>query len=159
MIDLPWNPESGKTTQSSEEEMKMHVDNDVCAMSWEGNPECGEEMIDLPWNPVEELLTVPEGGRPHAEQGKTAVSVMLMGLGAIGIIATVVLFVKQEIVLNRRQCRKVLSLAATLVLAVSAWSLALVDASVVILTVSGCCFLFLSMLVSTRSSKTGKCVP
>merc|ERR1719360_116133 len=111
--------ESGKTTQSSEEEMKRHVDNDVCAINWEGNPECGEEMTDLPWNPVEELLTMPEGSRSSVEEANTALSSMLMGLGAAGTIATLILFVKQEVALNRQQSRKVLSLAVALVLAFS----------------------------------------
>jgi len=53
-----WLRESGHSSeQSSEEEMRKHVEADVCAVNWQGKVECEQESSELPWNPAEELLT------------------------------------------------------------------------------------------------------
>jgi len=57
-----WAAETGKGSQADSDEMRQHVEADVCAINWEGKPECGDETVDLPWSMKEELITTrPEG--------------------------------------------------------------------------------------------------
>merc|ERR1719410_291711 len=127
-----WMKESGQTTQSSEEEMQRHVDADVCAINWQGNPECGDEVTDLPWNPVEELLTIPT----HPSEHSSFVPFVMMGLGFAGLVVTAMRLLKQNGVSEDRQ-KKLLSFMALSVLACLGWSLDLMDGSVVTLTLGG----------------------
>merc|ERR1719401_241477 len=52
-----WMAQTGEATQeASPDEMRRHVEADVCAVDSTGSAECGEESIDLPWSMTEELL-------------------------------------------------------------------------------------------------------
>lgn len=149
-----WMKESGMTTQSSEEEMQKHVDGDVCAINWEGNPACGDEVTDLPWNPVEELLAIPS--RAQAPDVSMTVPIMLLGLGIAGLLITAMLLSKQNGGSLEVQQKKMLSLMAMVVVACLVWSLDLMDGSVVILSLGGSGVLFLAFHASRHGGKSCK---
>lgn len=51
--------------QASEEEMRQHIEDDVCAVNWEGRIECAHEVLDLPWSMTEEMISSDLSGPPY----------------------------------------------------------------------------------------------
>jgi len=46
----------GGETEASESEMQKHLDNDMCAVNWQGRADCEEESTELPWIMKERLI-------------------------------------------------------------------------------------------------------
>jgi hypothetical protein len=77
------DPEERNGVEISEKEMQAYVDNDTCAIGWEGKVECAQENVDLPWSMTEELLSSPVvvPSQHYAPQPLPLAGVALVALG------------------------------------------------------------------------------
>jgi len=143
-----WMKESGSTTQESEEQMHQRIENDVCALNWEGNPDCGQEETEIPWSPVEELLSAPKQVQPQQQVNSQIDFVTVMsGVFALVSLTAAAVLAKQAKLLQGKR------LSVVLVCGLFAFSylVGLLQGSAFVLALGACCAFYLASLLSQRS--------
>jgi len=156
-----WMKESGSTTQETEEQMHERIEKDVCALNWEGNPECGEEETEIPWSPVEELLSAPHRDEQRHQQADSKADLVTVAAGVFALIsltAAAVLAKQAKLLQGKR-----LSLVLVFGLFSFAYLVGLLQGSAFVLALGACCAFYLASLASQRpnavSGKKKDCMP
>merc|ERR1719401_3196960 len=86
-----WMREHGhEGSPASDEEMQQVVASDVCAVDWEGKPECGEETDELPWSDEEQLFAVAQPAARSSE-GRCLISQVASSCAALGTLVMALL--------------------------------------------------------------------
>jgi len=160
-----WMRDSGHTSaQTSEEDRKRVVENDVCAVNWEGKVECGEETTDLPWNLAEELITGVQQPRSSGSTG-AANNWACMGLFLLGIALLFAAQLRGPGSADYLQAgQQVLSgklggVLAVLLFVSLAFLAGLLDSSVFALAFVGSLVFYIASLRSARAHSKGMLLP
>lgn len=165
-----WMRDSGKISTESEEEMHSRIQNDVCAINWEGNPECGQEETEIPWSPVEELLSGPshEGTAPviaeHQDQEADAAKLLSGAFAIVCLLAVVASSVLAKVGGAQLRARLVpftgkrMSLLLVLGFASLAYAVELLQGTVFALALGGCCAMYLVSRASQRAMPIKGCM-
>jgi hypothetical protein len=140
-----WMRDSGGSIEISPHEIQKRIENDVCAIDWEGKPECGEQTEELPWSFTEELL--------HNERTDTnSEVVVLMGCGLSSLILALLL-IQRRGGLNHTTGRldKRLATIGLSIMSLVAYWCEVLDGSVFWFALVLCCGVYLTSSLQRKS--------